>query len=269
MPNCEGWVRSQDGNPSDSIAALTKTSPTCTDSIGAACTVDVVDYWDTPTDPYSQGWPADSQTVHVEMGGKNPAGPTGRAVARSLRTRRTSFGRGATSPRRRGELERSCLLDVPERRLGEPPVRLPRTDQQPGHQQPDPLQRPEADQLRSRLFLARRQRNGAPAVHLRPARELRARGVPELRDGVLDPDGVPLDVPGRAERPPRERGDVPRMELEHEQEPQPDLRRRLLVRLVQHRQHGRPRTRSTPCSRARPSTAWPPAPARSPGSSRR
>ncbi|MCI4360456.1 MAG: hypothetical protein L3J91_02020, partial [Thermoplasmata archaeon] len=51
MPNCEGWVRSQDGNPDDSIAELTKTSPTCTDSIGAACTVDVVDYWDTPTDP--------------------------------------------------------------------------------------------------------------------------------------------------------------------------------------------------------------------------
>jgi hypothetical protein len=56
-PNCEGWVRSQDGNPVHSIAALTKTSPTCTDSVGGACTVDVISYWDTPTDPYSQGWP--------------------------------------------------------------------------------------------------------------------------------------------------------------------------------------------------------------------
>jgi hypothetical protein len=76
-PNCEGWVRSQDGNPDDSIAALTKTSPTCTDSIGGECTIDVVDYWDTPTDPYSQGWPVDSQTVHVLMGGKNPPGSDG------------------------------------------------------------------------------------------------------------------------------------------------------------------------------------------------
>jgi hypothetical protein len=77
MPNCEGWIRSQDGNPNDNIAALTKTSPTCTDSIGGDCTVDVVDYWDTPTDPYSQGWPTNANTVHVEMGQQNPAGSDG------------------------------------------------------------------------------------------------------------------------------------------------------------------------------------------------
>jgi hypothetical protein len=77
MPNCEGWIRSQDGNPDDSIAALTRTSPTCTDSVGGDCTIDVVDYWDTPTDPYSQGWPVNANTVHVEMGGSNPAGSDG------------------------------------------------------------------------------------------------------------------------------------------------------------------------------------------------
>src|SRR5258708_30687716 len=58
MPNCEGWVTSQDGNANDSIAALTKTSSSCTNSVGGSCTIDVIDYWDTPTDPYSKGWPA-------------------------------------------------------------------------------------------------------------------------------------------------------------------------------------------------------------------
>jgi hypothetical protein len=56
-PRCEGWVRSQDGSPNDSIAALTKSAPTCTDSVGQSCTVDVLDDWDTPTDGYSSGWP--------------------------------------------------------------------------------------------------------------------------------------------------------------------------------------------------------------------
>jgi hypothetical protein len=56
-PNCEGWVQSQDGNPNDSIAALAKTSPTCTDSIGHVCTIDTIDLWDTATDPLSEGWP--------------------------------------------------------------------------------------------------------------------------------------------------------------------------------------------------------------------
>jgi hypothetical protein len=56
-PNCEGWVRSQDGNPSDSIAALAHQAPQCQQSTGGACTIDVIDLFDTPTDALSQGWP--------------------------------------------------------------------------------------------------------------------------------------------------------------------------------------------------------------------
>ena len=64
-PNCEGWVRSQDGNATHSIAGLAKSSPTCTDSIGGVCTVDAIDLYSTPTDPTSTGWPC-------------PGGSTGR-----------------------------------------------------------------------------------------------------------------------------------------------------------------------------------------------
>jgi len=56
-PNCEGWVRSQDGNKTHSIAQLAKTSSTCTDSIGGVCTIDIINLYSTPTDPYSLGWP--------------------------------------------------------------------------------------------------------------------------------------------------------------------------------------------------------------------
>ncbi|HZY92047.1 MAG TPA: hypothetical protein VFG07_04640 [Thermoplasmata archaeon] len=56
-PNCEGWVHSQDGNPAHSIAALAHTSPNCVDAVGKVCTIDMIDLWDTPTDPYSSGWP--------------------------------------------------------------------------------------------------------------------------------------------------------------------------------------------------------------------
>ncbi|MCI4367396.1 MAG: hypothetical protein L3K08_06560 [Thermoplasmata archaeon] len=56
-PDCEGWVRSQDGNPADSIAALARNATTCTDSVGGVCTVDTIDYWSTPTDYDSSGWP--------------------------------------------------------------------------------------------------------------------------------------------------------------------------------------------------------------------
>ncbi len=73
-PACEGWVRSQDGNPLHSIAALTKSAPSCTESIGGACTIDVISYWDTPTDPYSQGWPTGNNVVHP---GGLPAGSSG------------------------------------------------------------------------------------------------------------------------------------------------------------------------------------------------
>lgn len=71
-PNCEGWVRSQDGNPKDSIAALAHNAPACTTSIGGVCTVDAIDLYTTPTDPYSQGWPAGS--AYVKAGG-GPGGP--------------------------------------------------------------------------------------------------------------------------------------------------------------------------------------------------
>jgi hypothetical protein len=59
-PPCEGWVASQDGNPADSIAALTKTAKNCVDAIGGTCTVDVVDLWTCTDDPYCLGyWPND------------------------------------------------------------------------------------------------------------------------------------------------------------------------------------------------------------------
>ena len=73
-PNCEGWVKSQDGNPRDSIAALARDSPTCTDSVGKVCTIDIIDYWTTPTDPYSQGWP----------GGITGGGPGGSIVRQNV-----------------------------------------------------------------------------------------------------------------------------------------------------------------------------------------
>ncbi|MGI0133322.1 MAG: hypothetical protein ACREDK_09610, partial [Thermoplasmata archaeon] len=67
-PACEGWVRPQDGNSHDSIAALARESPSCVRSVGAVCTIDVLDLWDTPTDPYSAGWP-------TGIAGGGPGGP--------------------------------------------------------------------------------------------------------------------------------------------------------------------------------------------------
>jgi hypothetical protein len=81
-PNCEGWVSSQNGNASDSIAALTRTAPSCTDSIGGVCTVDTIDLWSTPTDPTSPGWPAADATPSLQ-GGPNGA-MTDQNVARVL-----------------------------------------------------------------------------------------------------------------------------------------------------------------------------------------
>jgi hypothetical protein len=57
-PDCVGWVFSPDGNENDSIAGLTRVAPACLDSLGKRCTIDVIDLWTTPTDPYSAGWPA-------------------------------------------------------------------------------------------------------------------------------------------------------------------------------------------------------------------
>lgn len=71
-PDCEGWVNSQDGNVSHSIAHLASTAPSCTDSIGGVCTVDTIDLWTTPTDPQSPGWPAAYATP--DLGG-GPGGP--------------------------------------------------------------------------------------------------------------------------------------------------------------------------------------------------
>ena len=56
-PQCEGWVSSQNGNASDSIAQLTKSAPECRNSSGGACTIDAIDLYATPTDPSSYGWP--------------------------------------------------------------------------------------------------------------------------------------------------------------------------------------------------------------------
>ncbi len=59
-PNCEGWIHSQDGDPSHSIAALAHNAPNCVNSVGGVCTIDAIDLWDTPTDPFSQGWPTEN-----------------------------------------------------------------------------------------------------------------------------------------------------------------------------------------------------------------
>ena len=69
-PNCEGWVRSQDGNATHSIAQLAKTSPSCTNSIGGVCTIDTIDLWTGMTDPYSKDWPS----------GRTGGGPGGPVV---------------------------------------------------------------------------------------------------------------------------------------------------------------------------------------------
>ena len=67
-PNCEGWVVSQNGNASDSIAQLARTSTSCTDSIGGVCTIDTIDLWSTPTDPSSPGWPSADNTPALQGG---------------------------------------------------------------------------------------------------------------------------------------------------------------------------------------------------------
>ncbi len=77
-PECEGWVRSQDGNASHSIAGLAKTSPTCADSIGGVCTIDAIDLYATPTDWSSPGWPCSSALAQI--GGC----PNGRAVEENV-----------------------------------------------------------------------------------------------------------------------------------------------------------------------------------------
>ena len=69
---CVGWVRSVDGVPADSIAGLAQSASECTASVGGVCTIDAIDYWDTPTDPYSAGWP--DGLAWTSIGG-GPGGP--------------------------------------------------------------------------------------------------------------------------------------------------------------------------------------------------
>jgi hypothetical protein len=68
-PQCEGWVKPTEGNATHSIAALAHTAKQCTESVGGVCTVDTIDYWTTPTDPYSAGWPSRFSNIGGGPGG--------------------------------------------------------------------------------------------------------------------------------------------------------------------------------------------------------
>jgi len=72
-PQCVGWTASTTGDANNSIAGLSRASPVCADSLGKRCTVDVVDLWTTPTDPFSLGWP-----------GAVDGGPGGPLVAQNV-----------------------------------------------------------------------------------------------------------------------------------------------------------------------------------------
>ncbi len=76
-PNCEGWVKSQDGNATHSIAGLAHSAKQCTASIGGVCTIDTIDLWTTPTDPLSQGWPSGGN-------GHSGGGPGGTVVQQNV-----------------------------------------------------------------------------------------------------------------------------------------------------------------------------------------
>lgn len=67
-PPCLGWVTSQDGNASHSIAGVARTAPSCVQSLGGRCTIDTIDLVSTATDPYSVGWPPNAVT-HQSGGG--------------------------------------------------------------------------------------------------------------------------------------------------------------------------------------------------------
>jgi hypothetical protein len=73
-PNCEGWIRSQDGNSSHSIAQLARTAASCTDSVGGVCTIDTIDLYTGMTDMYSKDWPA----------GRTGGGPNGPIVRQDV-----------------------------------------------------------------------------------------------------------------------------------------------------------------------------------------
>ncbi|MCI4336600.1 MAG: hypothetical protein L3K17_05320 [Thermoplasmata archaeon] len=69
VPTCEGWIASRDGVPTDSIAALARDSPDCVNSLGGSCTIDDIDLWATPTDPYSEDWPSQFANIGGGPGG--------------------------------------------------------------------------------------------------------------------------------------------------------------------------------------------------------
>ncbi|HEV8050365.1 MAG TPA: PKD domain-containing protein, partial [Thermoplasmata archaeon] len=56
LPTCEGWTSSQNGNPNDSIAALSHSGSACLNSSWGHCTVDSVILNATSTDPASKAW---------------------------------------------------------------------------------------------------------------------------------------------------------------------------------------------------------------------
>ena len=63
-PNCVGWVIAPSPT-AGSIAADARNATGCAVSPGGRCTIDTLDVWDTPTDPYSKGWPATANATAV------------------------------------------------------------------------------------------------------------------------------------------------------------------------------------------------------------
>lgn len=69
-PGCEGWVRSQNGAAADNIASLAHDSEVCRSSLGGSCPIDMIDLFDTATDPLSKDWAAgDSSASGSGVGG--------------------------------------------------------------------------------------------------------------------------------------------------------------------------------------------------------
>jgi len=56
LPNCEGWITSQNGHPLDAIASLSRAGSDCLNSSTGHCTVDSVILNATSTNPSSGGW---------------------------------------------------------------------------------------------------------------------------------------------------------------------------------------------------------------------
>jgi hypothetical protein len=87
-PRCEGWVTSQNANPLDSIAALSRGGPACLNSSLGRCTVDSIILNSTSSDPASRDWTPSNRsgdnvsdvqrnTAHVVAAGCDIATVTG------------------------------------------------------------------------------------------------------------------------------------------------------------------------------------------------